>query len=70
MALKQKILAMTLPTDILHRATLIKFVMIRLYNDVLMDLPATEEDLVSRHKEILSFSGLVQRTRKPSRKDV
>ncbi len=50
--LKRRILAMTSPTDILYRATLINSAMIPLYNHV---LPATEEDLAPGFKEILSF---------------
>jgi hypothetical protein len=53
--LKSRILAMTPPTDILYRATLINSAIIPLYNNVLMALPATEEDLGPRYKEILSF---------------
>jgi hypothetical protein len=52
---KRRILATTPPTDILHSATLINPVMIPLYNPILMALPATEENLVSLHKEILSL---------------
>ncbi len=53
--LKRRILAMTPPTDVLHRVTLINSAIIPLYNHVLMALPATEEDLAARYKEILSF---------------
>ncbi len=54
-AVKRKILATTLPTDILHRATLINSAMVPLYNHVLMTLPVTETELNPLHKEILSF---------------
>jgi hypothetical protein len=52
--LKRRILAMTQPMDILHRASLINSAMIPLYNHVLMAHPTTD-DLASRYKEILSF---------------
>jgi hypothetical protein len=41
--IKWRILAMTLPMDILHRATLINSAMISLYNHVLMAHPTTED---------------------------
>jgi hypothetical protein len=45
----------TIPTDILHRATLINSALTPLYNHVLIALPDTEEDLKPLYKEILSF---------------
>ncbi len=54
-AVKRRILATSLPTDILHRATLINSAMDSLYNHVLMALPVTETELNPLYMEILSF---------------
>jgi hypothetical protein len=54
-AVKQRILATTPPTDILHRATLINAAMVPLYNHAFMALPIAREDMEMIHKEILSF---------------
>jgi hypothetical protein len=40
-----RILVMTLPTDILHRATFINFAMDLIHNHGLMALPTTEDTL-------------------------
>jgi hypothetical protein len=52
---RRRILTTAPPTDILHRAILINSALVRLYNHVLMALPATEEDLQPLSKEIKSF---------------
>jgi hypothetical protein len=54
-AMKRRIMATSPPTDTLHRATLINAALVPLYNHVFMALPATEDDVDSLHKEILSF---------------
>jgi hypothetical protein len=54
-SIKRRILATTLPPDILHRAPLINSAMVPLYNHVLMALPTTEQELQPLDKKILSF---------------
>jgi hypothetical protein len=54
-ALKRRILATTPPTDLLHRALLIKTALIPIYNHVFMSLPTFKEQSDLLHKEVLNF---------------
>jgi len=54
-ALKRRILATTPPTDLLHRALLIKTALIPIYNHVFMSLPTFEQQSDLLHKEVLNF---------------
>jgi hypothetical protein len=54
-ALKRRILATTPPTDLLHRALLIKTAFIPMYNHVFMALPTYREQGEMLYKETLNF---------------
>jgi exonuclease III len=54
-AIKRRILATSPPTDILHRATLIKTALLPIYNHVFMAVPVSSEHCESLFKEIIKF---------------
>jgi hypothetical protein len=54
-AIKQRLLAISPPTDTLQRAALINSALVLLYHHVPMALPATEMDLNPLCREVLGF---------------
>jgi len=59
--IQRRILATTPPTDILHRATLIRTAFLPIYNHVFMAIPITSEHSNILHKETLKFLWTRQR---------
>jgi exonuclease III len=53
--IKRRILATTPPTDILHRATLIKTALLPIYNHVFMAIPVNSNHCETLFKEIIKF---------------
>jgi hypothetical protein len=54
-AIKRRMLAITPPTDMLHRAVLVNVALIPIYNHVFMALPVDKAYIHDLQKEILKF---------------